>query len=79
MKFVSRREKNRKAFTSPNGLDFLANVAPTKQELRNVPGWDHKKIKPKSVRPLRDGSIVFGDNGNPYPYTTSASKEQGRW
>ncbi len=78
MKFVPRREKVRKGFTSPDGIALLAKIGPEKTRGGDYFKDSRRNLKPH-VRKLRDGSIVSGDNGNPYPYTTSASKEQGRW
>jgi len=37
MTYAPRREKNRKAFTSPNGLALLAKFAPYQNSLKYAP------------------------------------------
>jgi len=37
MTYAPRREKNRKAFTSPNGLALLAKFAPYQKSLKYAP------------------------------------------
>jgi hypothetical protein len=73
---VPRRENSRKGFTSPKGLEFLEKIGPKKRWGGQGYSDPRRDIKP-NVRKLRDNSIAIDQKtGNPYPYTTAATRKE---